>query len=183
MHAEGSRSGPSAHDRSSQLGLAVSFWILIPIILFVVHWMQIFESFGVVGCEGDCDLELSFGARALYPWAVGASVIAAVVAAAVFRLRGKPVFWGPLFGVALILLSAIGTSIVFQVGLAPMRERNDRITNGEAPAEVSPPLPDPTGAWEASADGAPFLWLFPGGTGTVSDRVPRSEAGNRPGSA
>ncbi|PRB16103.1 META domain-containing protein [Microbacterium sp. MYb62] len=169
MRAESSRLRTPDHDRPSRLGLAVSFWILIPMILFGAHWMQIFESFGVVGCEGDCDLELSLGARAAYPWAVGASVVAAVVAAVVFRLRGKPAHWGPLLGVILVLLSAIATSIVFQVGLAPMHERNDRIANGEARPGAAPPLPDPVGVWEASVDGAPSLRFSADGTVTGDD--------------
>lgn len=169
MRAQSSPRRASDHDRSSRLGLAVSFWILIPLILFVTYWAQIFESFGVVGCEGDCDLELSLGARAAYPWAVGASLVAAIVAAVVFRLRGKSAHWGPLLGVILVLLSAIVTSIMFQVGLAPMHERNDRIANGEAPAEPPPALPDPVGEWEARVDGTPFLWFAADGTVTGND--------------
>jgi hypothetical protein len=169
MHAENSRLGASDQDRSSRWGLAVSFWVLIPLILVVTYFTQILESFGAVGCEGDCDLDISFGARAVYPWAVGASLIVAVVAAVVFRLRGKPAHWAPLIGVILVLLSAIATSIMFEVGLAPMHERNDRIANGEIPAETAPPLPDPVGAWEASVDGTTFLWFSTDGTVTGSD--------------
>lgn len=169
MRADSTGPTTSGDDRSGQVGLAVSFWILIPVILIVVHVMQLFESFGAVGCEGDCDLELSLGARALYPWAIGASIIVAIVAAVAFRRWRKPPFWAPLLGIILVLASAIATSVAFQIGLAPMYERNDRIANGEAPAETPPPLPDPVGAWEARVDGTPFLRFATDGTVTGND--------------
>jgi hypothetical protein len=169
MSAEELRPEATDQDRSSRVGLAVGRWILIPLILFVTYWVQILESFSVVGCEGDCDLDLSLGARAVYPWAVGASVIAAVVTAMALRRRGKPAYRGPLLGVILVLLSAVVTGIMFQVGLAPMHERNDRIANGEIPAETAPPLPDPSGEWEASVDGTPFLRFAADGTVTGND--------------
>lgn len=169
MRAEDPRLEAAGQDRGGRIGLTVSLWILIPLILFAAYLMQIFESFGAVGCEGDCDLDLIWGARAVYPWAVGASVIAAVVAAMVFRRLGKPAYWAPLIGIILVLLSAIATSIVFQIGLAPMYERNDRIANGEIPAETPPALPDLVGAWEASVDGTPVLWFSADGTVTGND--------------
>ena len=61
-----------------------------------------------------------------------------------------------MLGVILVLLSAIVTSIVFEAGLTPMRERNNRIANGEIP-DVSTTLPNPVGAWEASVNGTPIL--------------------------
>lgn len=169
MRAEDPRLEAAGQDREGRIGLAISLWSLVPLILFAAYWAQIFESFGAVGCEGDCDLDLISGARAVYPWAVGASVIAAVVAAMVFRRRGKPAYWAPLIGVILVLLSAIATSTVFQIGLTPMYERNDRIANGEIPAETPRARPDPVGAWEASVRGTTFLWFSPGGTITGND--------------
>ena len=150
-------------------GLAIGLWVLIPVILFFISWAQIFESFSGVGCEGDCDLRLSLGARAAYPWAVGVSVAVAIVTAVVLRIKRRPTHWGPLVGIALILASAIATSVVFQVGLAGMYERNTRIANGEVPAETPPPLPDPVGEWEASVDGTPFLQFSADGAVAGSD--------------
>lgn len=164
MRAANSSVGTADQERSDRRGLAVSLWILIPLILLVTYSAQILESFSAVGCEGDCDLDLAFGARAAYPWAIGASILAAVVVAVVSRRTRKPAYWGPLLGVVLVLLSAIVTSILFQVGLAPMHERNDRIASGEIPVETPPPLPDPVGDWEASVGGTPYLRFSADGT-------------------
>lgn len=160
---------PADRDRVRRSALAVTLWLLVPLIVVAAYVAQILESFSAVGCEGDCDLELAFGARAVFPWAVAASVIAAIVAAFVLRHRRKPAYWAPLLGVVLVLASAITTSVVFQAGLAPMYARNDRIANGEVPAETAPPLPDPVGGWEASVDGATFLSFSSDGTVTGSD--------------
>lgn len=156
-------------DRVRRSALAVALWLLVPLLVVAAYVAQILESFSAVGCEGDCDLALAFGARAVFPWAVAVSVIAAIVAAFMLRHRRKPAYWAPLLGVVLVLVSAITTSAVFQAGLAPMYARNDRIANGEVPAETTPPLPDPVGGWEASVDGATFLSFSPDGTVTGSD--------------
>ncbi|WP_223626677.1 META domain-containing protein [Microbacterium sp. EST19A] len=156
-------------DRPPPGELAVALWVLIPIIIFGAYVMQIFESFSAVGCEGDCDLELALGGRAAYPWEVGASVVIAIALALVLRFRGKPPHWAPLVGVALVVGSAIVTSILFQIGLAPMHERNDRIARGEAPAETPPPLPDPVGRWEADDDDTLYLELASDGTVVGND--------------
>lgn len=156
-------------DRVRRSALAVALWLLVPLLVVAAYVAQILESFSAVGCEGDCDLAVAFGARAVFPWAVAASVIAAIVAAFMLRHRRKPAYWAPLLGVVLVLVSAITTSAVFQAGLAPMYARNDRIANGEVPAETTPPLPDPVGGWEASVDGATFLSFSPDGTVTGSD--------------
>lgn len=160
---------PAGQDRVRPSALAVTLWLLVPSIVVAAYVAQILESFSAVGCEGDCDLELAFGARAAFPWAVAASVIAAIVVAFVLRYRRKPGYWAPLLGVILVLVSATTTSAVFQAGLAPMYARNDRIANGEVPAETAPPLPDPVGGWEASVDGATFLRFTADGTVTGSD--------------
>ncbi|MDQ0726352.1 hypothetical protein [Microbacterium sp. W4I20] len=62
---------------------------------------------------------------------------------AALRIR-KPTFWRPLVGVALVVAAALVTSILFQVGLAPMHERNDRTALGEASAETAQ-VGDPLG--------------------------------------
>ncbi|MCV0336466.1 hypothetical protein [Microbacterium sp.] len=67
MRAANSSVGTADQERSDRRGLAVSLWILIPLILLVTYFAQILESFSAVGCEGDCDLDLAFGARAAYP--------------------------------------------------------------------------------------------------------------------
>jgi hypothetical protein len=169
MLAESTRPPKPDDVGSRPPGLAIGLWVLIPVILFFIYWAQLFESFAGVGCEGDCDLDLSLGARAAYPWAVGVSIIVAIVTAVVLRIKRRPTHWGPLLGIALILASAITTSIVFQVGLAGMYERNNRIANGEVPAETPPPLPDPVGEWEASVDGTPFLQFSADGAVVGSD--------------
>lgn len=151
-------------DRSPRSELAIALWLLLPVFIFGAYCMQIFETFSAVGCEGVCDLELSFGARAAYPWEVGISVSAAILLAIVFRFRRKPPHWAPLVGLALVLASAIMTSILFQIGLAPMHERNDRIARGEAPAETPAPLPDPVGRWEAGDDATLYLEFSSDGT-------------------
>ncbi|KJL29261.1 META domain-containing protein [Microbacterium oxydans] len=150
-------------------GLAIGLWVLIPVMLFFIFWVQLFESFSAVGCEGDCDLDLSLGARAVYPWAVGGSIAVAIITAVVLRMRRRPTHWGPLVGIILILVSRIATSVAFEVGLAGMYERNNRIANGEEPAETPQPLPDPVGEWEASVDGTPFLQFSADGTVAGSD--------------
>lgn len=159
----------SGSDAAERRGITLGVWALIPLIVVVTYFFQIFETFDSVGCEGVCDLDLSFGARAFYPWEVGVALMAALVTAGVLRLRGKPTYGGPLLGVVLVLISAIVTSILFQTGLAPMRERNDRIARGEAPAEMPAPLPDPVGRWEASVDSATYLQFTSDGTVTGSD--------------
>lgn len=164
MVVEKTRPEAPGAERPRSEGLAVSLWVLIPLILFATYWWQLFESFGGVGCEGVCDLELAFGARAAYPWEVGVSVVLAIVIAVVLKVRRKPTFWGPLVGVALVVAAALVTSILFQVGLAPMYERNDRIARGEAPADAPLPLPDPVGRWEIDADGDPHLTFSADGT-------------------
>ena len=72
-------------DRSPHGELAIALWLLLPVVALGAYCMQIVETFSAVGCEGVCDLELSFGARAAYPWEVGASVSAAILLAIVFR--------------------------------------------------------------------------------------------------
>jgi hypothetical protein len=155
--------------RREAAGLAISLWVLLPVIVFVTYWMQILDMLSAVGCEGVCDLELSLGARAAYPWEVGASVAIAIVVAVVLRSRGKSPHWAPLVGVVLVVVSGIATSVVFHTGLAPMYERNDRIARGEAPAEAPVPLPDPVGTWEARVDGAPYLVFSTDGSVTGFD--------------
>lgn len=151
-------------DRERQGELAVALWVLLPFIAFGAYVVQIFESFSAVGCEGDCDLEVGWAARDAYPWAVGAAVAVALALALALRLRGKPPHWAPLVGVALVIASAVVTSILFQIGLAPMYERNDRIARGEAPAETPVPIPDPVGRWEASDDDTLYLELASDGS-------------------
>ena len=160
---------PTHQDRVRGSALAVALWVLVPLIIIAAYVAQILESFSAVGCEGDCDLELALGARAVFPWAVGAAIVAAILAAFVLRHRGKPAYWAPLLGVILVLLSAVTTSAVFQAALAPMYARNDRVANGEVPVETAPPLPNPVGGWEASVDGATFLSFSADGTVTGSD--------------
>ncbi|TQK20873.1 META domain-containing protein [Microbacterium sp. SLBN-154] len=143
-------------------GLEVSLWLSIPVILALVHLLQIFEQFSTVGCEGVCDLDLIFAARAAYPWEVGVSLAAAGGAAIALRLLGKPTFWAGLIAVVLVLASATITSVLFQTGLAPMHERNDRIAQGGLPA--APPPPSPVGEWGTNADEAPYLEFLPDGT-------------------
>jgi hypothetical protein len=169
MVQEQARRDSRPAGRRASSGLAVALWALIPVILFLTYWTQLFESFSMVGCEGVCDLDLSLGARAAYPWGVGASVLIAIAVAVVMRVRRKPPQWAPLLGLVLVLVTAIGTSIMFQIGLGPMYERNDRAARGEAPIEPSLPLPDPVGTWEAGADGATSLQLSPDGTVTGND--------------
>lgn len=149
--------------------LAVCLWFLIPVVLFVVLFLQTFESFSAVGCEGACDLEFSFAVRAAFPWEVAASVAAAIVIALLLKSRGKPTFWAPLVGIILVLTAAILTSILFQSGLTGMRERNDRIARGEIPAAPAPPPPDPAGAWGTRAVGSPNLQFSADGTFAGSD--------------
>lgn len=149
--------GKGRSDRPATGGSAVALWVLIPVVILATSVMQIFESFSAVGCEGDCALELGWAARAAYPWTVGAAVVIAIILALVLRFRGRPPYWAPAVGIALILTSAIVTSILFQIGLAPMHERNDRIARGEAPAETPPPLPDPVGRWEVIDDDTVYL--------------------------
>lgn len=131
-------------------------------IVLIVHVLQVFEQFSTVGCEGICDLDLSFGALAAYPWEIAASVAIAVILAVVLRLRGKSAYWAPLVGVVLVVSSASLTSSIFQAGLAPMYERNARIERGEIPS--TPPLPNPVGSWGTGAEGAPFLSFAADGT-------------------
>ena len=135
----------AAGARPQRRGLELFLWLLLPVILLAAHFMQILEQFSTVGCDGVCDLNLIFGARAAYPWMVAASIGVAAILAVILRLRGKPTYWAPLVGAALVLSSAISTSVLFQAGLAPMYDRNARITQGEVRA--APPPPDPVGSW------------------------------------
>ena len=152
---------PSAY-RPGRRGLEIVLWLSIPAILLMVHVLQVFESFSTVGCEGICDLDLSFGARAAYPWEVITSVAVAVLLRIVLSMRGKPTYWAAIVGVVLVLLSAIITSALFQAGLAPMYECNARIERGELP--TVPPPPDPVGAWGTGVDGEPYLEFSSDGT-------------------
>lgn len=146
---------PSPRARSQRPGLELFLWLLLPVILLITHVVQVFEQFSTVGCEGTCDLDLSFNARAAYPWEAAASIAVAVILAAILRLRGKPSYWAPLVGVVLVVSSAIITSLLFQTGLAPMYERNARIAHAEVSA--APPPPDPVGSWGTGIEGAPNL--------------------------
>ncbi|WP_248241556.1 META domain-containing protein [Microbacterium kunmingense] len=143
-------------------GLEVSLWLSVPVILALVHFLQIFELFGTVGCEGVCDLDLIFAARAAYPWEVAVSLAVAAGAAIALRLLGKPTFWAGLIAVVLVVASATVTSVLVQSGLAPMYERNDRIAQGDLPA--APPPLSPVGQWGTDADEAPRLEFLPDGT-------------------
>lgn len=156
-------------DRPPPTELAPALWVLIPVVIVGAYILQMVQSLSAVGCEGDCALELGWAARAVYPWAVGAAVAIAILLAVVLRIRGKAPHWAPLLGVVLILTSAIVTSVLFQIGLVPMYERNDRIARGEAPAETPAPLPDPVGRWEASDDEALHLDLSSDGTVVGND--------------
>lgn len=155
-------SAPSGAAVRQRRGLEIGLWLLVPVILGIVHVLQIFEQFSTVGCEGDCDLDLMFAARAAYPWEVLVSVAVAIVAAIVLQLRGKPTFWAALMAVVLVLASATITSLLFQSGLAGMYERNDRIAQGDVPA--APPPSSPVGRWGAMAEEAPYLEFASNGT-------------------
>jgi hypothetical protein len=152
----------AAGARPQRRGVELFLWLLLPVILLIAHFVQILEQFSTVGCEGVCDLNLIFGARAAYPWMVAASIVVAVVLAVILRLRGIPTYWAPLAAAVLVLSSAIVTSVLFQAGLAPMYERNARIAQGEVPA--APPPPDPVGSWGTGAEGEPYLSFAPDGT-------------------
>lgn len=148
-------------------GLEVGLWLSVPVILLVVYFVQMLEQFSTVGCEGVCDLGLLLAARAAYPWEVAASLVLAAAAAGALRLMGKPTFWAGLIAVVLVLASASITSLLFQSGLAPMYERNDRIARGELP--TAPPPPSPVGEWGTNAEEAPYLEFRPDGTFVGTD--------------
>lgn len=147
-------------------GLEIGLWLSVPVTLLVVHVLQIFEQFSTVGCEGACDLDRMFAARAVYPWAVSISLVVAIAAAVVLRLRGKPPVWAAVLATVLVLTSATITSLVFQSGLAAMYERNERVVQGKLRAAAPP---SPVGDWGTADAGAPFLTFLPDGSFTGTD--------------
>lgn len=124
MPSSGDDAGSEARHRR---GLEVVLWLCVPAILAVVYVLQVFEQFSVVGCEGVCDLDLVFAARAAYPWEVAGSLVVAILLTLFLALRRKATFWGAVVAIVLILASATVTSVLFQSGLSAMHERNDRI--------------------------------------------------------
>lgn len=142
--------------------VTVLLWAAIPVIVFITWALQVFEMLSLSGCEGVCDLDLIFGAREAYPWALGISVAAALAAAGVLKVRGHGTFWAALLGVILVLSSGIVAGALVQIGLSGMYERNARYASGDIPP--SPPPPTPVGTWNNGTDDRPYLQFRSDGT-------------------
>ena len=159
---------PDAKARGRGSGVEMACWaglILVPCLGYV--WL-ILQLFSTVGCEGVCHSELIFGTWAAAPWLLFGTAGVAVVTGLVLTALGRRSLSVAVTGLVLVVAIVVGSSLLFEAGFQPMRERNAQTVQGILPAP-SPP-PDPTGSW--SADGRetpPSLDLAADGTLAADD--------------
>ncbi len=154
---------PDAETRERGSGWEMACWAGLLLVTSLGYVWLILQLFSTVGCEGICDSELIFGTWAAAPWLLFGTAGVAVATGLVLAALGRRSLWVAVTGLVLVTAIVGGSSLLFEAGFQPMRERNARAAQGILPAP--PPPPDPTGRW--SIDGSetpPNLDLAADGT-------------------
>lgn len=144
-------------------GWELACWIAMPVLAALAFGWFPMLALSTVGCEGICHDELIFGAYDLYPWLLVAVISGAAICGGTLAHFGRRTWWVAVAGLTLVLAVVVGTTVVIEAGLQPMRERNARAEQGILPP--ADPPPDPTGHWvsEGARPPAPDLTLTPHG--------------------